>query len=128
MTPEERRAQRRVYNNSPAGKAAKARWLAKPGNAEKMRAYAAKWHAEHRGQSLRNARARAGIVGATGETRRGDCPICERPRVLCLDHDHATGRIRGWICRSCNAFLGKTDKEAESRAARALAYIKGPPH
>jgi hypothetical protein len=33
------------------------------------------------------------------------CPLCGRGPTH-LDHDHATGRIRGWLCRSCNLALG----------------------
>ena len=25
---------------------------------------------------------------------------------ICFDHDHKTGKFRGWICRRCNTILG----------------------
>lgn len=34
------------------------------------------------------------------------CAICQRETKLVLDHDHATGKIRGAICSSCNSGLG----------------------
>ncbi len=39
------------------------------------------------------------------------CPeICERPgctrKAVCLDHDHKTGKFRGWLCRPDNMALG----------------------
>ena len=42
---------------------------------------------------------------------QGDvCALCGRPpdakRYLCVDHDHVTGRIRGFIHTSCNVGLG----------------------
>lgn len=31
------------------------------------------------------------------------CAVCGRsPEGLVEDHDHATGLVRGWLCRSCN--------------------------
>lgn len=46
----------------------------------------------------------------------GLCAICKRQldmlknRDICLDHNHKTGRIRGVLCRSCNAIEGKVRK------------------
>lgn len=40
----------------------------------------------------------------------GRCAICKNPetraRRLCLDHDHATGEVRGFLCSRCNMLLG----------------------
>ena len=41
------------------------------------------------------------------------CAICGidfQGRKPCLDHDHATGRIRGALCSGCNARLGWYEK------------------
>lgn len=41
--------------------------------------------------------------------QNGVCAICQRlpvDRQLDLDHDHKTGRARGFLCRSCNVSLG----------------------
>ena len=36
------------------------------------------------------------------------CDCCKTiPRKWCLDHDHETNKIRGWICDRCNTGIGK---------------------
>lgn len=40
-----------------------------------------------------------------------ECPICHKRTIpdltskVVLDHDHNTGKVRGWICDSCNSFF-----------------------
>ena len=39
--------------------------------------------------------------------QNGRCLICGlESQKLCLDHDHKTNKIRGLLCRNCNAALG----------------------
>lgn len=57
----------------------------------------------------------------------GRCAICERsPGILRValrvDHDHATGRVRGLLCDSCNAALGLFGDET-ARLERAIEYL-----
>jgi len=37
------------------------------------------------------------------------CDICQRMGNICFDHDHKTGKFRGWICSNCNVALGMVD-------------------
>jgi hypothetical protein len=53
----------------------------------------------------------------------GRCEICDREGDLCVDHCHETGKVRGVLCRGCNAAIGRLGDTAE-RVERALNYLK----
>lgn len=44
-------------------------------------------------------------------------------KPLCLDHCHATGAFRGWICDDCNLGIGRLGDDIEG-VQRALDYLK----
>lgn len=52
----------------------------------------------------------------------GLCAICRISPAVQVDHDHATGEVRGMLCFSCNAALGhlRDDPAVLRRAARYL--------
>jgi integrase len=41
----------------------------------------------------------------------GRCAICDGAAGDVLDHDHHTGFVRGWLCKSCNVTEGRSDEE-----------------
>jgi len=51
------------------------------------------------------------------EAHDGVCAICRQPRpderTLHVDHDHATGEIRGLLCFRCNNAIGDFREEYE---------------
>lgn len=51
------------------------------------------------------------------------CPLCLIRKADSVDHDHATGEVRGAICRKCNLILHYMD-DVEWRK-RAEAYVAG---
>jgi hypothetical protein len=74
------------------------------------------------------ARKRHSWKAAGAEMPTRPCPVvcesCGRPttdgRALSLDHDHETGKFRGWLCQKCNAALGfLADSEAYILALHA---------
>jgi hypothetical protein len=60
---------------------------------------------------------------------QGRCNICKaafcgnRKGKLCLDHDHATGDIRGFLCHQCNAALGYM-KDSPQLLRKAADYLE----
>lgn len=62
------------------------------------------------------------------DAQNGKCFLCGDPpgsRGLFVDHDHATGRIRGLLCLGCNTGLGMLGDNAAG-LERALAYVQEP--
>lgn len=59
----------------------------------------------------------------------GVCAICVQPertarnRLLTIDHDHATGQVRGLLCSQCNRAIGLLGDSPEVIEA-AARYLK----
>ena len=59
------------------------------------------------------------------QARQGNaCAICRKVmRVLCIDHCHVSGRVRGLLCPKCNSALGLYADDPRLLRA-AIAYLK----
>lgn len=58
--------------------------------------------------------------------QEGKCAICNiKPniRVLDVDHNHATGKVRGLLCRRCNMSIGRFEDNA-MLLRNAASYIE----
>lgn len=56
----------------------------------------------------------------------GVCEVCKRLEeevgTLHLDHNHATGAFRGWLCRTCNIGIGMLQDDVQL-LSRAIDYL-----
>lgn len=57
--------------------------------------------------------------------QQGLCAICCQPfkGSAHVDHDHATGKVRGLLCFRCNSTIGKM-LDSETLLKRAIDYIR----
>lgn len=107
---------------------------AKPENRAKARAQTKRWRARLTASEKRDRRLRKlyGITAADFdrmlEAQRHCCAICGdalRPCSTHIDHDHATGRVRGVLCSRCNQGIGLL-RESQTILAAAAEYLKPP--
>jgi hypothetical protein len=79
---------------------------------------------QHRAAGRKCERRRKGVANPTDEKRAGPCEICGASvQSLQLDHDHITGRTRGWLCPLCNRGLGKF-RDNPQTLRRAAEYLE----
>ncbi|MDE2098582.1 MAG: endonuclease VII domain-containing protein [Patescibacteria group bacterium] len=84
-------------------------------------------------KACRSLETRASLYGVSVEFLRnlyadqdGLCPICEEelPGAWHVDHDHATGEVRGLLCGRCNTGIGWFNESPEA-LVRAITYLIG---
>lgn len=98
---------------------------------EKRKAYARAWRAAHPDYRRNlNVAAKYGVTperyDAMVKAQDGVCAICHRPDRrghLAVDHDHATGAVRGLLCRLCNLKLGWYESLDNDSRIRLALYL-----
>lgn len=128
----------RKYQQTEKHKAYKAAWY--QANKLRVAAYQAKYRRQFPDNNRRYYRNHHLLktYGITYEQyeviykqQGGVCAVCgsvpdavKHGRVsLVVDHDHATGKIRGLLCNNCNSGLGIIGDTIE-HLEKALAYLK----
>lgn len=126
----------------------RARYAADPGKYKAQRkkyrdADPEKIKAQKKASQIRNpetgrARSRRHLYGLTSNhfqalllKQKNSCVICGfvfssdagRSKAASVDHDHATGRIRGLLCAACNHGLGKF-KDSSTILRAAADYLE----
>lgn len=99
---------------------------------EKVKEYAARYRKKHGERIARKALEKAyGITFVEFEgmlvAQNGVCAICRGVNPsgerLSVDHDHRTNRVRGLLCRKCNAGIGHF-KDGAALLRAAAEYIE----
>ena len=109
---EVRRRQGREYRAAHIGRFRAADKLrnARPDRIAANRERSRKWAQENRGRIAERVYGMApGQYAAMVEAQGGKCAVCLQPPsrgTLHVDHDHATGQVRGLLCQRCNVALG----------------------
>lgn len=110
----------REYNQTHAVKVAARKKEYRERNVDRLRVYGRLWHRFRKYGLTREA------FSAMLEAQGGVCAICKRPPhggrggVLCVDHNHSTGKVRALLCHHCNMVIGY----AEEDIARLLAMVE----
>lgn len=58
-----------------------------------------------------------------GRKKPKQCEICGAMGRICFDHNHETGKFRGWICTRCNLALGLVKDNIEV-LIEMIKYLK----
>lgn len=102
-------------------------------NPEKVARCSFEWRAKNRFRHTANVH-RRGKYPCTATASEiesaftGYCNICGKAEVeerLHMDHDHATGKFRGWLCSACNHGIGRF-QDSPRLLMEAITYLTKP--
>jgi hypothetical protein len=97
---------------------------------DRLREYFVKYDKVREATDKRRLEHRASKYGITAEeykalllSQNNACAICNVKLVRpYIDHDHATGRVRGFLCNNCNGGIGLL-KDNPDILRNAIAYL-----
>lgn len=64
-----------------------------------------------------------GMCAICGEHKKSAAAGYESQDVLCVDHDHGTGRVRALLCHKCNRGIGAFG-DSSGNVENAINYLK----
>ena len=117
-------ALRYYRRNKEARRAAHRKYYA--ANKEKERERSRRYYAENKERERARTREKnRKRLPAPTRPEPSQCECCARPlkSAAHLDHDHATGKFRGWLCGPCNRGIGLFVDSPEL-LGRAAAYLR----
>lgn len=123
--PEKVKAKGRAWRkaNPERQRAACQKWAT--ANPDRIRALRKKWNLANPDKVRAGKRRKAGLPNPTRNCPP-TCELCGGPPngrgSLCLDHCHASGKFRGWLCSRCNTGLG-IFRDSTELLYRAAAYL-----
>ena len=108
-------------------------WRESAENRVRDNAYRKKYRADpNKGEKVRargrrsNVRQKYGLTDAQYDALLAEygyaCAICFGYDVLCVDHCHETGKVRGILCGRCNSGIGFL-RDSVELAKRAVEYL-----
>ena len=125
--PFDKKAYMKRYNASARGQAAKRRHAATEKCKNTTRTYRRKNRLRYALHEARYRAARGGYKPVIESTIRlpvpTHCDHCNQERRVCIDHNHKTGRFRGWLCNRCNTAFG-TFGDTVAGLRRAIKYLQ----
>lgn len=120
--PEKRKATDRAYREKNKDKIREQKKAWRKANPEKLKAAAWRWRL--------NKFMSPSEFAARFDDQGGKCAICgssdpgkRGTSRLCVDHCHATGKVRGLLCGWCNKMLGLARDNIET-LENAIKYLE----
>ena len=117
LTAEQKRARHRVYE-------VRYRKKHRRRIAKRCKVY----HAQNKARENAKGRVRmanrreAYCLEQAGRPKPARCECCGDPAKLVFDHDHVSGKFRGWICQHCNHALGHV-RDDPLRLTKLITYL-----
>jgi hypothetical protein len=88
---------------------------------EKVRSYARQYYQDRPG--LASANHLKYKYGLSPNDIPDTCQVCGRNDIrICVDHDHETGKVRGFLCTNCNTALGQV-RDDRAVLHNLIAYL-----